>query len=157
MFYHCADDEEMLQMQVSLIKDGKILFEREDMHWWLAGFKLGEYSEPSELIMNVCITLKDEDMCKAFVGGLKKAGYSTNEIHIKENTVKLCFNKPRTSQPYTRTRMTDWIIQKKNKYMCDKYQDISRPVNSLTEAVILIMVQAPEIYKKIKSLKSTKQ
>jgi hypothetical protein len=157
MFYHCANDEEMLQMQVSLIKDGKILFEREDTHWWLAGFKLGEYSEPSELTMNVCITLKDEDMCKAFVGGLKKVGYSTNEIHIKENTVKLCFKKPRTSQPYTRTRMTDWIIQKKNKYMCDKYQDISRPVNSLTEAVILIMVQAPEIYKKIKSLKRTKQ
>jgi hypothetical protein len=151
MFYHCANDEEMLQMRVSLVKNGKILLKREDKHWWLAVFKLGEFSEPSELIMNVSITLKDEDMRKAFVEGLKKVGYSANELLIRENTVSLCFNKPLTPQPYTRTIMTDWIVQKKNKYMCDKYQDISRPINTLTEIITLIMVHAPEIYKKLKN------
>jgi hypothetical protein len=157
IFYHCANDEEMLQMHVSLIKNGKILCEREDKHWWLAIFKLGEFSEPSELIMNVHITLKDEDMRKAFVEGLMNAGYSAKEILIKENTVSLIFDKPRAPQPYTRTRITDWVIQRKNKYMCDKYQDIAKPINSLAEAIISIMVQAPDIYKKVKNTQGTKK
>lgn len=157
MFYHCATDEEMLQMHISLIKNGETLLEREDRHWWLAIFRVGEFSEPSELLMNVRITFKDEDMCKAFVEGLKEAGYSSNEILIKENTVSLIFDKPRTPQPYTRTTLTDWIIQRKNKYMCDTYQDITKPINSLTDAIISIIVQAPEVYEKIKSAKGTER
>lgn len=157
LFYHSASDEELLQMHVSLIKNGKTLFEREDKHWWMTGFKLGEFSSPSELAMEVLITFKDEDMSRAFVGALKKAGYSTNEIHMKENSVGVTFSKPHSPQPYTRTRITDWAIQVKNKYMCDKFQDISRPIDSLTDKLMVILVQAPEIYKGIKELIGKKQ
>ncbi|MCM0648037.1 DUF4474 domain-containing protein [Clostridium swellfunianum] len=152
LFYHCASDEDMLHMNAVLIKNGKVLFERDDTHWWLTGFKLAEFSKPSELIMKVTITLKDEEMCKAFVQALRKTGYLNKQIDIKENTVSFTFNKPHTAQPYTRTWLTDWIIQEKNKYLCDKYNGIARPVDWLTDKLAIVIVQCPEVYKSFKNL-----
>jgi hypothetical protein len=146
LFYRSAKDDEMLLMYVLLKKKGKILFEREDKHWWLTGFKLGEFSEPSDLTMDVCITLKDEEMRKAFVAGLISAEYKESDLFISENTVGFTFDKPHASQPYTRTAITDWIVQRKNEYLCDRYQDIATPIDNLTDKLITIIVQAPKLY-----------
>src|SRR5471030_2204142 len=95
IFYNCVSNEDLLPMSFSLKKNGKIIFSRDDKHWWLSGFKLGEFSEPSELTMDLKITLKDEVMLEAFIEGLKNAGYSEDEIIINGNTVGLVFDKPR--------------------------------------------------------------
>ncbi len=152
LFYHCASDDETLKMYVCLKKNGQPLFEREETHWWLTGFKLGEFSKPSELTMDVRITLKDEEMRNAFVESVLQVGYLQNEISINENTVAFTFNAPHSPQPITRTKITDWAIQVKNQYLCDKYQDVTRPFNRLTDKITVIMVQAPEIYKNIKAV-----
>jgi hypothetical protein len=150
MFYNCASDEERLTMSFSLKKNGTTLFSRDDKHWWLAGFKLGEYSEPSELIMYLNITLKDEPMCKAFVEELKNIGYIENkEFIVNGNTVGLTFDKPHTPQPITRTEQTDKIIQIKNKALCDKYNDITKIYNNVADKINAIQKQAPEIYAEI--------
>ena len=150
MFYNCASNEDRLKMSFLLKKNGERLFERDDQHWWLAGFKLGEYSEPSELTMDLNITLKDETMCNRFVGGLKHAGYLEQEIYITEGyNVGLTFDKPHTPQPITRTPETDRIIQIKNKLLCDKYNDIVKVYDNITDKINAIQTQAPEIYEEI--------
>lgn len=148
-FYNCARDSERLKMAVTLKKNGKILFTREDKHWWLTGFKLGEFSEPWELTMDLSITLKDEVMCNVFVKGLKKVGYLDNEITIMGNTVSLNFNSPRTPQSVSRTTETDWITQKKNKLLCDKYQEVTGPYDNFPDKIKAIEEQAPEVFKEI--------
>jgi len=35
-------------------------------------------------------------------------------------------DKPRTPQPFTRTKVTDEIIQKKNKLLCDLYNEVTK-------------------------------
>lgn len=149
MFYNCASDEERLTISFTLKKNGKVLFSRDEEHWWLAGFKLGEYSEPSELIMNLNITFKDSIMCYAFIQGLINAGYSEDEIIIDENTVGLTFDKPHTPQPVTRTEKSDEVIQKKNKLLCDSYNDITKIYDKFTDKMDAIEDQAPEIYEEI--------
>jgi hypothetical protein len=148
-FYNCARDEERLQMSLILKKNGKTLFTRKGKHWWLTGFKLGEFSDPSELTIDLIITLKDEKMRNAFLKGLKMAGYLKEEIFVKGNTVGLKFNKPRTSQPISRKTKTDWIIQRKNKLLCDNYQDITKSYNNFPDKIRAIQEQAPGIYEKI--------
>lgn len=123
-FYNCAGDDDLLEMSYTLKKNGNTLFTREGKHWWLTGFKLGEFSEPSELLMDISITLKDEIMRDAFLAGFSTAGYSDAEYNVVGNTVSFTFNIPRTSQPSTRTRATDWIIQRKNELLCNMYQEI---------------------------------
>ncbi len=156
-FFHCAKEEDYIRMSFSLMKNGKKLFTREDKHWWLTGFKLGEFSEPSELIMNLNITLKDKVMLNEFVKGLKNAGYLENEIIIKENTVSLKFDKPRSSQPLSRTIETDAIIQWKNKLLCDKYQEITKPYDNFPDKILAIQEQAPKLYEEVINIVKTKQ
>ena len=150
MFYNCASDEDRLTMSLLLKKNNTTLFARDDKHWWLAGFKLGEYSEPSELVMYVNITLKNEDMRDAFVKALKNIGYiEDKEFIVNGNTVGLTFDKPYTPQPITRTEQTDKIIQMKNKLLCEKYNDITKVYNNLADKISAIQKQAPEIYSEI--------
>jgi hypothetical protein len=151
-FYHCASNADCLEMDFSLKKNNERLFKRKEKHWWLTGFKLGEFSEPSELTMKIKITLKNKAMCTEFVNGLKNAGYSEREFYVMENTVYIKFDKPHTPQPITRTAETDRIIQKKNKLLCDKYQEITSPYDNFPEKVNAIHEKAPEVYEKIISL-----
>lgn len=132
-----------------LRKNGKNLFLRSDLHWWLTGFVLGEFSEPHELTMHINITLKDEVMRDAFLSGLIKTGYSTNELKVSGNTVSFVFDKPRSLQPITRTTATDKIIQKKNKLMCEAYQKITGPYKTIPEKIEALKQKDKELYNKI--------
>jgi hypothetical protein len=144
-FYKCAGDAELLHMSYTLVKSGEILFARKGRHWWLGGFKLGEFSEPSELKMYLTITLKNPVMRNAFVKGLKEAGYSDYEISIDENAVGVVFDRARSTQPVTRIAETDWVTQRKNKLLCDKYQKITGSYDNFPDKMNAIWEQAPEI------------
>ena len=156
-FYNSASNEDRLHMSYSLIKNGEVLFERNELHWWLTGFKLGEFSEPSELTMYINITLKDFIMRDAFVQGLMDIGYADNEIYTNGNTISLIYDKTHTPQPFTRTPETDWLIQRYNEGLCKKYQQITGPYDSFPEKVKAIKEQAPEIYKAIINVGKTRQ
>ena len=129
-FYRSVRDKDMLNMSFDLKKNGKTLLTREGIHWWMAGFKLGEFAEPSELVMDLKITLKDEAMRDAFVQGLLNIGYLEKDINIYANTVALTFDKPHTIQPSTRKPKTDWLIQRKNQLLCILYDNITFPYNN---------------------------
>lgn len=148
-FYDCASNEDLLFMSYALIKDNKILFTREDKHWWLTGFKLGEISEPSDLTMIVDITLKDQIMCDAFVNGLKNANYLDKELFIIRNTVSFVYNTPHVPQPYTRTKITDELTQSKNKELCNMYYELTKDYESTPDKIKVIREKSPEMYQEI--------
>jgi len=156
-FYKGVSDEDRLQMAFALKKMGKVLFTRNDKHWWLTGFKLGEFSEPTDLIMDVSITLKDFIMRDEFIKALKNVGYLKNEIFINRTTVSLRFDKPRTQQPSTRIEELDWITQRKNKMLCDKYDEITKGYNNFPDKMNAIENKAPEIYNKIINIGKSKE
>jgi len=151
-FYHSVSDAERLYMSCTLLKNGKTIFKRRDRQWWLTGFKLGEFSNPSELVMKISIALKDEFMCDAFIEGLINAGYSREEIAVWGNTVNFIFDIPKTPQPFTRTKFTDWIIQKKNKYFCTMYQEITETYDNFEEKLKAVQEKSPKIHGKILSI-----
>jgi hypothetical protein len=148
-FYHCVDDHDLLQMSFSLKKGQRTLFSRHDKHWWLTGFKLGEFSDPSELVMNARITLKDRFMRDAFVDGLKKTGYSDSEITVLNNTVTLVFRQPRSPQPLTRSELTDRLIQIKNKFLCDTFRGLAAGYANTAEALKALKDLDPQLYQSI--------
>lgn len=156
-FYKAAGEEDLLEMSYVLYKNGKKLFERKDKHWWLSGFKLGEFSEPSELSADISITLKDEEMRDAFVEGVKRAGYSEKEISIINNTVSLKFDKPRTEQPLSRTAVTDWVIQRKNELLCNTYRNLTRDYTNLRDKIRIVQQRVPNIYLKILNMGKSRQ
>lgn len=148
-FYECAEDNDMLSMSFELIKNGKKLFKRCDVHWWLSGFKLGEFSEPSELVAFITIKLKDSIMRAEFVSGLKKAGYKDEDIVIINDTIKLVFDKPKTEQPYTRNELTDNIMQANNRELTNKFNEMTKTKDNSIDKIILLRDTAPELFEEI--------
>lgn len=145
-FYECASDEDRLYMSYYLFKNGRLLFKRKGKHWWLTGFKLGEFAEPSELSMYITIALKDIEMRDAFINGLREAGYSYSELLVNDTLVSLVFSKPRTPQPFSRIPATDMLIQGKNKLFCEKFREITGEYSTFPARMEAIRIQAPELY-----------
>ena len=142
-FYKYPTEEDQLQMSFTLWKDGSKLFTREDKHWWLTGFKLGEFSEPSQLSMDINITFKDTEMRDAFIDAFRKVGYSDNDFRIVGNSLMFKFDVPLTPQPSTRTNVTDWIIQRKNELLCTFYQLIKQQNQIFNKKLRVIENQLP--------------
>ena len=82
VFYQCVSQEEELPVSMILYKNGKRIFRREKRHWWLTGFFLGEFSWPSELMLEVSLTFPDMEMLEAFLEGCYRAGYRQEDLHI---------------------------------------------------------------------------
>ena len=144
--YKSASDEEMLSMSATLYKNGRPLFTRQDRHWWLTGFVLGEFSEPEELSMIIRIYFKDYGMRDAFLKSLMKAGYSPQEFRVKRTGVAIHFGKPHTDQPLARTRLTDNLSQDRNRQFCKLYQDITGPFTSIIDKLNALKKENEELY-----------
>lgn len=155
-FYHCAAVSDFLKMGFVLRKNGKVVFYRNELHWWLTGFKLGEFSDPSELTMQIEITLKDQKMLEAFVKGLNKAGYATKDLTIIDNTVKLIYDKPHSPQAKTRTGIIEDIMQTNNRRNCAAYHLATDGYGNTLDRLGYVKNEAPKMYKKILNIGGTK-
>lgn len=157
LFYQSVRDEDRLPISYVLKKNGKPLFTRSATHWWLTGFKLGEFSEPSELTMDLQITLKDGEMRNAFIKGLIEAGYSYKDLSFNGYSVGLIFDIPHTPQPITRRPETDKIIQEKNKFLCEQYQALTAPYSTIPEKIIALEEVSPAMYNNVMKIGKTKK
>lgn len=84
-------------MSFTLRKNGRILIQRKALHWWITGFKLGEFSDPDELTMEAKIKFPNRKMRDAFVEGLYKIGYHFSEFSVRRTTVTVQYTKPHTA------------------------------------------------------------
>lgn len=155
-FYDCVDDDNLLNMGFILVKDGRLLMKRRDRHWWLTGFKLGEFTNPDELVAQISIKLKDINMRNAFLLGMRNAGYKWNEIPVNGNIVTFVFKKPRTPQPFTRIDEFDKITQKKNRLLCDEYNNLTKDYKNSLDKIIALQRIKPELVRNIVFLGKSK-
>ncbi|MFU0826157.1 MAG: hypothetical protein ACFWTJ_01275 [Lachnoclostridium sp.] len=156
-FYFCAEEKDYLPLAFVLKKNGKELFHRKELHWWLTGFRLGEFSWPSELTVDYEITLKDEEMLDAFIGGLTKAGYSFSDFTVRGNSVTLTYDKPHYKQPSTRTPFIENYMQANNKRNCEAYNIATRAYKNTIERLNYVRYSAPKLYHKIINIGNTKE
>lgn len=157
MFYKSVSDTEMIPMSFVLKKNDRVLLSRDDTHWWLTGFKLGEFSQPSELSMEISLTFPEQAMLNAFLSGLEQAGYSAQEYSISGNSIQINFFSPHTIQPKTRSTTTDSLIQMKNKLLCDKYLQLTAPYDNIRDKMKAIESQAPDLYKTVLRIGKSKE
>lgn len=146
LFYESVPDSERLPMSIVLRKNNRILFERSEYHWWLTGFKLGEFSYRHELCMTVKLTFPNLEMRNAFCEALRENGYSEQEIGIDRLTVCFCFCRPKTNQP-KRCRLMAWWIRHCNKRNCRRYFRCTKVFRRTIDRVDYIGFCFPGLYK----------
>lgn len=154
-FFYSATDDEMLHLRFSLFKNNEIIVKREALHWWLTAFRLGEFSHPSQLSMEIEITFKDKEMCHCFLDGMKKNGYTKNEIQIIDNTITFLFDKPHYTQPIARNSLIEEMIQIYNRRNCEAYQSATKNYNNTLDKLNYVKREAPKLYHKILNVGNT--
>ncbi len=152
-FFNCVDEGDRLNMSFVLKKNGIELFRRgPEEHWWLTGFKWGEftYNPSTELTMTLSITLKDSDMRIAFLHGLNDLGYIESYVDIysssnstgsvqwdEENTVTFTFGVPKSQQPDSRASDFDDDQTRNQSFIAD-YNSIKNELGLYTNDPNLI-------------------
>ncbi len=90
-FYNCANNEQMMEMQMTLFHNGKKLFSMgPQKHWWLTGFHLsGTVYEPASLTMEYSINFPNSTMLKAFTDAVDKEENGDATYTVKGTTVSV--------------------------------------------------------------------
>jgi hypothetical protein len=148
-WFACASDADRLEMAFTLHKNGQTPLTRgPERHWWLTGFRWGEFSEPEDITMSASITLKDAKMCNAFHGALSTCGYSN--VTIEKTTVKFAFTKPHTGQPIARG-VARKSVQASNQSLVAAYDAAKRAAGLTSNDPNDITAEAcPSVFEKIK-------
>lgn len=145
-FYEAIQNEERIPISFVLKKNGKKLFRRSAVHWWLTGFKLGEYSSPDSLTLDAKLTFPTKAMCSAFVGGLTDIGYTRKEYSVRRCTVTIHYTKPHTAQPVSRNKVQQTLVQQTNHNNCRLYEFATAKYSDTLDKLEYAKAVAPEIY-----------
>lgn len=155
--YLPVSDSEMLNMDLVLYKKGRIITKARAKHWWLTVFKLGMFSRPKDLSMDINLTFPNKKMLQAFLTSFKKLGYKSEDYFVIDNTFCFKYTKPRTRKVWTRNWIFDGIRQSINHKNVDLYNkclddfiDDNRIDDSKTTGsknVIILNELIPEILK----------
>lgn len=125
VLFQSARPHEELPLSLVLLKGTRTLFERKATHWWLTGFRLGEFSEPDELTAQITLRLKDREMCRAFSEALTALGYTNEDLQIGRRRVRLAFTRTHTPQPSSKERELSLMMQRRNHRLCALYRTIT--------------------------------
>lgn len=155
--YLPVEDRDMLEIDMILYKDGVKVTRVYAKHWWLTIFKLGMFSKPKELEMDINITFPNKDMLKAFLEAFHKKGYNDNDYRVVDNTFCFYYKNPKTRKVWTRIWIVDVIRQRINKYNVELYNKcfsdfiennkIDDSINSNSSKLIMIDDFIPELLK----------
>lgn len=120
--YLPCDDLEMPHMYITLYKKDKIITTINAKHWWLAIFKLGIYSIPEELSMDIVINFPTHGMLESFIQSFKELGYQKENYLTFDNTFYFKYIKPKTKQVWTRNCLIENINQYLNQKNIETYK-----------------------------------
>lgn len=145
-FYENIRNDEMLKMSFVLRRNGKVILQRSAVHWWLTGFKLGQFSRPDSLTMDARITFPDIGMRNAFVESLTEIGYRKKEYSVRRKTVEIHYTKPHTRQMESRNNVSETFVQQTNNNNCKLYEFATAKYSDTLDKLEYAKAMAPEIY-----------
>ena len=146
-FYECVSKEEQLPIYMRLYKNGKLLYQRIESHWWLTGFMLGMFSYPGELMLEAEISFSDQEMQRAFLEGCYRAGYQPDDLYVHCNWVSLCVYQGKMSSCSYYGSLFRRFVQWQNRRNCRRYQRVTKRFRKTLDKVYYLMKAYPGIFR----------
>lgn len=145
--YDAAENSEMPHICCRLERREKEVYELGARHWWLTGFRMGTFSQPSELRMMTTITFEDTAMAQAFFEGLQKSGRPRNRFRIcgREVYVRMDLS---AEYPLLR-RLHRTLVLIGNRIWCLLYCGITRPFTQTADRMLFLYYQVPFCFRRM--------
>ena len=156
-FYECVTNKERLDMKFTLIKEKEQVFKRQGHHWWLTGFDVGRFSNPSNLSMEIILEFPNSQMKDEFINGLKRAGYKDNDYQSTGNSVYIKFNIPKSEQDKKNYKILLPYIQLINKIYCNLYNYLTRDFDRTIDKIYFLCMYYPILFKILSRDKELKE
>lgn len=147
--FQSVPDEEMRMIEMTLYYKGQKVFGGSCPHWWLAGFCMGQYAEPEELVVRVSITCMNQRMLSAFVESLLHVGYRKCDIMVSGLTASFTFGCPHCRQPRRKRRRRAAWVQWKNRCFCRWFLRITRPFSSTLDRMLYLYLYLPSVFRRM--------
>lgn len=155
--YFPVNDDEMLDMSFILYKKGKEITRVKAKHWWLAIFKIGMFSKPKELSMDIEIEFPNTEILNAFLKSFKKLRHRKKYYQVIDKTFIFTYKKPKTHKVWSRIWISDVIrqyINKKNVNLYNQYlEGVVDDSNSADKKQIKLNKLIPNILKNEQEVK----
>lgn len=154
--FHCVDNEDMPKISFRLFRDAEDIAHLCGRHWWLTAFRLGCFSNPSDLSLWACITFPTPGMAAAFSHALACTDCCRQNICTRRNTV--CFTFTESTQTYNaferfRIRVAQW----NNYFWCKVYIFITRPFRQSIDRVLYLYYFLPFAFRRILRIRKYKK
>ena len=156
-FFDCVTDEERIPMQYFLYRDQRELLSRKELHWWLTGFDVGLFSKPKQLSMEIRLNFQNYGMLRAFLSGLKEAGYDEASYQVARTTVQLIFAEPKSKQPYRRMWVLYSLVQWWNRFYCAVFRSVTKDYIKTLDKIDYLRFLFPFMYRMITGFAKTKK
>ncbi len=146
VFYDCVSEKDQLPIHMKLYKNGKMMYQRIERHWWLTGFALGEFSYPGELMLEAAVSFEDREMQEAFIGGCYRAGYQPDDLHIWHSQVSMRIYQPKKKQSSSYGRFFRKWVQWQNRHNCKLYLRVTKDFSKTIDKIYYLMLAYPRVF-----------
>lgn len=145
--FQSVSDEEMLMISMQFCRKGQEVFDFSQRHWWLAGFCMGQYSDPENLALKVSVTFQDYQMMKCFVESLMNMGYHKCDIAVCNLTVTFVFSCCHAKQPICcsslRARWSQW----QNRLFCKIFLCVTGKFTCTLDRILYLYFFLPPAFR----------
>ncbi len=145
--FHGVPESRMLPMSIELKRRGKLLLDAQKLHWWLAGFRLGEFSRPGELTMDISLTFPDDSMMYSFVDSLRKMGYGDCDLCLCGHTVSLTFSVPHTKRRGFWQGLRSKLAQWENDLFVRLFRWATHPFSCTADRLLYLYYFIPSAFR----------
>lgn len=156
-FFQAVENKDMLPISIQLIKGDQTIGMMRKKHWWLTIFSLGDYCEPSELHLNICLSFPNKEMMNAFVSALLEKGYHPESLSICGTKVHFIYDTCSTCTLPILRRFLCRFAQWKNRNFCRLYLWATKPFSSSLDRVLCLYYCVPLAFRRLFQIKRYKK
>lgn len=150
--FHTVSNEEAPVFSVNLKRSRKQetqnIAELSMKHWWLAAFRMGCFSRPSDLSADFSVSFPDCCMARAFADALIQLGYDACSLKLCNSCISFSYRKPMTPAACRLlTKLVRCIAQGKNRLFCRLYLLVTRPFCCTADRLLYLYYYLPFFFR----------
>ncbi|MBO5522372.1 MAG: DUF4474 domain-containing protein [Roseburia sp.] len=145
--FQAVDDGEMPLISYCLEKKKKRMYSMKWNHWWLASFRMGEFSHPKDLQLMTVLTFQNPQLAKRFYEGIQESGCGESKFRFACNEVHLRMDWSDRHGFFSRLYRS--FIQLQNKLCCLLYGLVTHPFHCTVDKLLFLYFLFPRCFRKM--------
>ncbi len=147
--FHSVPDKDLPFFEMTLYHGTTPLYRVAQRHWWLTGFRMGEYAVPDTLTLKVSILFPSSEMQRAFTQGLKDCGYPSYDIDSCGQQVSFNYSLAHASQPKDSHRIRTAFAQWENRLFLKLYCHVTKPFCFTIDKLLYLYEYLPFVFRRM--------